>query len=306
MKGLTTFLWLISFSESVLSVDTTKIGSQNSSPMVEHTRKHARIPPNELPGIKLAVTNVLPKSVEIFIPQRSMQQSTFDLLIHFLGANYIVQNAADAYNGHLVAAMVNLGSGSKVFNDAFVDSNKFPLLVDSIRAAVTTAFRHEITFKKVLLSGFSAGYGAIRRIMSSAENYRRVDAVLLLDGIHAGYVPEGKTLAEGGTIDSVDLALYSKLAADASSSESSKRFLISHSEIFPGTYVSTTEAADYLLAKIALARTPILQWGPLGMQQLSEAKKNHFAVQGFAGNTAPDHVDHLHALPNFLKLLSQL
>jgi len=29
------------------------------------------------------------------------------------------------------------------------------------------------------------------------------------------------------------------------------------------------------------------------MQQLNEVKANNFLILGFAGNTAPDHIDHL-------------
>jgi len=54
-----------------------------------------------------------------------------------------------------------------------------------------------------------------------------------------------------------------------------------------------------------LKQTPVLQWGPGGMQQLSEVRQDRFLVLGFAGNTAPDHVDHLHALPHFLEMLSK-
>ena len=41
--------------------------------------------------------------------------------------------------------------------------------------------------------------------------------------------------------------------------------------------------------------------GPQKMQQLSEAKSGQFRVLGFAGNTAPDHIDHLHALAELVK-----
>jgi hypothetical protein len=85
-----------------------------------------------------------------------------------------------------------------------------------------------------------------------------------------------------------------------------KTNLITHSEIFPGTFVSTTEATDYLLNALGLKREPVLKWGPLGMQQLSETKRGRFAVLGFAGNAAPDHIDHLHALQWFLAALLQL
>jgi hypothetical protein len=82
-----------------------------------------------------------------------------------------------------------------------------------------------------------------------------------------------------------------------------KRFLITHSEIFPGTFASTTETADWLLDELRLARTAVLKWGPRGMQQLSEASSGGFELLGFAGNSAPDHVDHFHALPEMLARL---
>jgi hypothetical protein len=82
-----------------------------------------------------------------------------------------------------------------------------------------------------------------------------------------------------------------------------KRVMVTHSEIFPGTYASTTETADYLLQQLHVARRPVLKWGPMGMQQLSDARAGHFLLVGYAGNSAPDHVDQLHSLPVFLKWL---
>jgi hypothetical protein len=38
-------------------------------------------------------------------------------------------------------------------------------------------------------------------------------------------------------------------------------------------------------------------------QQLSEVRKEKFLLLGYAGNSAPDHDDQLHALPEFLKLV---
>jgi hypothetical protein len=39
----------------------------------------------------------------------------------------------------------------------------------------------------------------------------------------------------------------------------------------------------------------------MGMQQLSEARGGRFLLAGYAGNSAPDHVDQLHALPEWLR-----
>jgi hypothetical protein len=38
-------------------------------------------------------------------------------------------------------------------------------------------------------------------------------------------------------------------------------------------------------------------------QQLSEAKEGMLHLVGLAGNSAPDHVDQLHALPDWLEML---
>jgi hypothetical protein len=122
--------------------------------------------------------------------------------------------------------------------------------------------------------------------------------VLLLDGMHTSYVPEGSVLALGGAMDTTNLVAFAEFARAAVRGE--KRFLVTHSEIFPGTFASTTETADWLLHTLGLHRTPVLRWGPRGMQQLSEVHAGRFELLGFAGNSAPDHVDQLQAMPEFL------
>jgi hypothetical protein len=37
------------------------------------------------------------------------------------------------------------------------------------------------------------------------------------------------------------------------------------------------------------------------MQQLSAARAGGFVVAGFAGNSAPDHLDHLYAIGDWLR-----
>lgn len=283
--------------------DSIRVASQNPSPMTESVRKHGRIEQKKYPGIAFEIGDFFSKPVEIFVPQKSTKSRTFDLLLHFHGAAFVTEYAAGKYRGNLIGATLSVGSGSKIYNDAFQDTTKFLSLIDSILAGVKTRLAHPVKLRRVILSGFSAGYGAIRRIISTEANYARVNAVLLLDGFHASYIPERKVLAEGGKVDSTGLLPYTRLASDALSKKSRKQFLITHSEIFPGTFVSTTEATDFLLQSLSIKRVPVLQWGPLGMQKLSYGRKNHFEVLGFAGNTARDHVDHLHGLYWFLNRL---
>jgi len=286
-------------------IENPKPPAQNPSPMVEKSRAHERVPPQKYPGLEFKIIDILPKPIEIFIPQKRREAKNFDLLLHFHGAGFVVQHAATKHRDALVAATINLGAGSSVYGNAFADSTKFPALIAAINDSLEQKLARPLALRKIILSGFSAGYGAIRKIIGTPQNFNRVDAILLLDGIHASYIPERRVLAEGGQIDSSGVAAFIRFSAEAARKNSSKKFLIAHSEIFPGTFVSTTEATDFILQTLGMKRRPVLKWGPLGMQQLSAARQHHFAVHGFAGNTAPDHVDHLHALGYFLKKLKQ-
>jgi len=67
-----------------------------------------------------------------------------------------------------------------------------------------------------------------------------------------------------------------------------------------GTYASTTEPADHLLMSRGAPRLAVARPGPIGMQQLSVAERGGFWLAGFAGNSAPDHLDHLYALGDAL------
>jgi len=309
LKCFSLFLFVLMPTSSLVfsqGEDSLKVSAQNPSPMVDYTRIHRRITQTSFKGIDFFINTVLPKPIEVFVPSRSIKARSIDLLIHFHGASFVVKYAAERYRGRLAATSINLGVGSKAYGDTFKDSAKFSMLLDSIIAGVVRNVGHRITVRKIILSSFSAGYGAIRQIISNPLWYKKVDAILLLDGIHASYIPEGKVLSQGGKIDSAALDVFKEYARDASHHDSNKKFLITHSEIFPGTFASTTEATDYILQKLGMRRCPILEWGPLGMQGLSIARSNHFEVLGFAGNTGPDHIGHLHALFHFLNVLMTL
>ena len=100
-------------------------------------------------------------------------------------------------------------------------------------------------------------------------------------------------------MDRESLEILARFAEDAAHGH--KRLWVTHSEVYPGTFASTTETADFLLERLRAKRTPVLRGGPIGMQQLSEVSVGSFHLAGFAGNSAPDHMDHLYALGDWLK-----
>ncbi|HEX6533650.1 MAG TPA: hypothetical protein VF041_03580 [Gemmatimonadaceae bacterium] len=278
--------------------------SQNPSPMVEHTRAHGRIEPRELPGIRRSFSGPLGKPVELFIPEGTRHAGALHLVLYFHGSPFVPEYAVSELGHDHVVAVVSLAPGSSIYDRAFGDPAVYDSLLARLGREADSALRRPTAFRTVTLVGFSAGYGAVRAILRDPRHFAQVNAVLLLDGLHTGYVPDGVPLAKGGKLDEEPLEPFVRFARAAIAGE--KRMLITHSEIFPGTFASTTETTDYLVETLGLTLEPVLRWGPHGMQQLSEARRGRLAILGFAGNAAPDHIDHAQGMPDFLRMLLAL
>lgn len=263
--------------------------------MTDSTRPHPRIEQKEVPGRRYDLNSL--KGARLFAASGVKSDKAVPLIMHFHGAAWLIEEHIATHLPDVALITVQLGAGSRAYGRPFERPELFSDLIDEAREALE--LKHD--WSSITLTGFSAGYASIRAILRQEENFARVDNVLLLDGMHAGYSPEGRLLADGGSVNASDLDSFVTFARETIARR--KSFVFTHSEIFPGTFVSTTECADYLIAKFGIKRKPDLKNGPMGMQQLSAAKAGRFYVFGFAGNSAPDHVDHLHAMPAWFKLL---
>lgn len=278
-----------------ISLNLLLAQSQNPSPMVENSRAHERVEKEDPSGKTFLIDNVLSKPIEVYIPIQSCSHDSISLLIHFHGASYIPIHAVEQTDKPFVLATVNLGHGSSAYEKPFADNDKFIELITAISDS------SKMVFSNIYLSVFSAGYGSVRAILNNPLYFDKIDGIFLLDGLHTDYVPEKLTLADGGKLNTDKLNCFLEFAKLATKGD--KTFIITHSEIFPGTYASTTETANYLINNLGLKRKSVLKWGVLGMQQTSEVSIGNFHVIGFAGNTAPDHIDHFHALYNLLQYI---
>jgi hypothetical protein len=261
---------------------------QNPSPMVEHTRDHPRLEKSEPPGERQKLS-----LGTLYIPARLHGRKHLPLAIHFHGADWLPQVAA-AKSGRFAVITVQVGSGSAVYANQFAGGAPFERMLRE--ASEKTG----VTFSPIVLTAWSAGHGAIREILQVPDLYARVQGVLLIDGFHTGYVG-GKPGPLESTLQPDHLQIFLKFAQDAVAGR--KRMIVTHSEIFPGTFASTTETADWLVAQLGLKQRAVLKWGPMKMQQLSEARSGKLLVLGYAGNSAPDHMDQFHSLPEWIKLL---
>ena len=258
--------------------------AQNPSPMVEHTRAHPRLKEQSPPGQRYNL-----ELGTLFIPAHTHPST---LLFFFHGGDWLPEYAAA--RNRMAVITIQAGNGSGSYARLFDSEERFPALVAEARQK--SGYR----FTRVILGGWSAGCGAVRQILRTNAGYARASAVLLIDGIHTDYA-EGKPGPLESKLDTSNLDIWERYFRDAIAGR--KRALVTHSEIFPGTFASTTETADYLVNALDLKRRNVLKWGPMGTQQLSEVRKGKFLLMGFAGNTAPDHVDQLQSLPAYLRLL---
>jgi hypothetical protein len=262
---------------------------QNPSPMVEHTRAHPRLQETAPQGRRLPL-----ELGTLFLPDKLALKSP-PLLVFFHGGKWLPEVASA--RRRMAAIAIQIGAGSGIYARAFSDPQRFLKLLGEAQQ------KGGVRFGPVTLGGWSAGCGAVREIMKSPEAYARVEQVLAIDGIHTDYVG-GKPGPQESQLGTQNLEIWVRMARDAVAGR--KRVIITHSEIFPGTFASTTETADYLLAQLGLKRRPVVRWGPMQTQELSEVRAGRFLLIGLAGNSAPDHVDQLHSLPEYLRWFAKL
>jgi hypothetical protein len=303
MLPATRVVWAMTVAAAALPANaqtpTPPPAAQNPSPMVERSRAHVRLAQVSVPGMQRTFEGPLGKPVEVFVPAAAQRATVMHLVVTFHGAAFVPEMAVSKLGGDYTVAAMTLGAGSGVYDRAFTEPAVFDTLLATIRREVAAGLGHPVRFADITLVGFSAGHGAVRAILRDSAHYHDVGSVLLLDGLHTSYVPEGTIVEKGGVLDSTNLEVFVRFARAAVRGE--KRFVITHSEIFPGTFASTTETTDFLIAALGLKRTPVLKWGPGGMQQLSEVKAGRLDIMGFAGNAGPDHIDHFQGLPEFLR-----
>lgn len=240
---------------------------------------------------------VLPGSRVFSLPGgcRSVKKP-FDLVLHFHGAPPSVEASFERSGIDAALIVVNLGIGSGPYEDAFVSPGSFSQFLsrsaDVIGEMCPGASR---TIQRIALSSWSAGYGATWRILEKNANDERIDAVLLSDGLHGGFVGPARS-RQVDPLPMEPFALFSEEAV-----RGHKLMAITHSSIMTETYASTTETADFLINDNGLHRTRLRAQGPRSdMVLTSRVDAGNLHIRGFAGDGKAAHCDQLHAIGDTL------
>jgi hypothetical protein len=218
----------------------------------------------------------------------------YDLLIHFHGAPPVVESAFEKSGIDGVLVVYNWGIGSGAYEDAFASPGSFGQIVTNITNGVRELCPKAAAPKRIGLSAWSAGYGAVWRILDRAGDAARIDSVLLSDGLHAGFVGNERERH----VNPAQMAAFELFADQAVADK--RLFAITHSTIAT-PYASTTETSTYLLDAEGVPRIAMNMPGPRpDMDLTSRADRGSFHVRGFAGQDKPAHCNQLYAFGDLL------
>lgn len=215
----------------------------------------------------------------------------YDLLVHFHGAEPARKLLTPLGLG-IVIGVFDIGTLSGGYDRAFASPGTFDSMLSSISREVSVETNHPAARpRSIILTSWSAGYGAIRRIIAPGRD--DIDAVVLIDSLYASHA--------SGTEepDPAELAPFAALARSAA--RGGPVFVVTHSSVQTSGYASTVDTATFLLQDVGLdaAMDTPPEADPFGLIRARD--RNHFFVRGYAGGDAAAHCAQLRLLPDILR-----
>jgi hypothetical protein len=216
----------------------------------------------------------------------------YDLVVHFHGMSSLQEDNVERARLNAAVVSVNLGVASDAYANAFRAPGSFDaLLAQTHRVLTDTGRIHGASLGRIALTAWSAGFASVGAILRQPGVADRVDAVLLADGPHANYVAPH-------CVNDAAIERWTHVAEAAMRGE--KLFALTHSSIPTVGYPSTTETIGELLRLTSVEKVPADGPSPRGMRPIYESHRGDFHVEGFEGQTAKDHIDHIKAMSETL------
>jgi hypothetical protein len=210
-----------------------------------------------------------------------------NVIIHFHGAHTTVIPRYLASGLDAVLVIINLGLFSGPYTNAYALRANVDGLLERIKLGIAEQCGlADASITRLALSSWSAGYGATEQFLRWRPE--RVDAVLLADGLHVGFI-DRQTRA----VNLKSLEVFVRFAQQATRGD--KLMYITHSSIIPVDYAGAAETA-MAVSQAAHAPTWMVNEERYGMHQVTAARRGEFYVEGFAGNDKPAHAKHLYSI----------
>lgn len=277
---------------------------------VHHPRRSGRQSPSrkvDLPEEARADAHVdrsgssLVGAGSMFVPTSfRSRDGVFDLLVFFHGNVDLVAQSAAAAKLEAIVLVVNIGTGSGAYESHYFIPAIFQRELDRVVEVATSRGLVGARLGRLALGAWSAGYGAILRILTHDSIRSRTSAVLLADALHSNLKDVHKR-----TVDMERIAPFVRFAEQAAHGD--KLFVMTHSEVNEFRYATTTETSTALIDAVGANRFRTTDWPQrptfslarrvmsqeTWLEQCSEAHKGNFRVRGYRGFRENDHIAHL-------------
>ncbi|MCX7918813.1 MAG: hypothetical protein N3A72_04215 [bacterium] len=284
----------VTTSQAMSNGTTQSIMTTTSTPLAPLIIAPQQI---ELPGQHFALST----GVMYVPPYFHAKKKNVNLLIHFHGASWVVEQSFYPTGKNAVVVTIPLRGLSGVYTAKYKDKKEFGRLLTEIMETLDkNSIVHRPRLGRLCLTSFSAGFGAMREILQVPAYYKKITDTVFLDSIHAGLDTTTHTPP------AEQMQMFLQFAQDAVRGK--KTMWITHSQIDPKTYASTTKTADFLIKKLGLQRvvkhedTSSLSldepWKT--MRLLSTVDQGNFHVREFAGETGQDHMNHFYTMGKYI------
>lgn len=227
---------------------------------------------------------------QLFIPEGFRPgEGGVDITLQLHGSTSVAERnfVQSGQPGVLLSIMLNGLSG--VYTAKFKDPQTFwQILDEAIAQLKAKGYDTSGLIRSVTVVSFSAGFGGVREMLKDPKTYTRIDAIVMLDSIYAGFA--GNPVER--KVDPANMEGFLKFARDAL--QGKKAMIITHCDLRPDNYASTKETADYLMAQLNKKRSLVQEEWVDGLILQSRFEEGRLKIYGFKGDTGADHMKHLH------------
>lgn len=224
---------------------------------------------------------------QLFIPDYYAPpiDGKFTLVFHLHSASWAAEDQVYVAGVNAILFNIQLGAFSSPYQNYFCSQGRYSAILDTI---TNTLQKQNIInaprIEQIIMTAFSAGYAGIREVLKTPSYYTGISAINLADGLHCN---------SDSPVRDIQMQDFLRFARDARAGK--KIMLITHSSILTTGYENTTQTTDYLINRLGATRRPDTTVDEIGTSY-SSCDTGRFNLKGYLGQTAGDHLAHLHGM----------
>jgi hypothetical protein len=205
-------------------------------------------------------------------------QGRVDVVVHLHG-HEVARKGFIRAGAPLVLLGTSAESGA-AYRDKLAAPESLQQLLTSVETKLSEESGSPVTVRRVALTAWSGGYEGIGALLEN--DAERIDAVVLLDGLH------GARERSRLRLQLEPFVRYARRAAAGNA-----LMIVTHSSIDPPSFASTTETAHYLIAALGGQPLDVSREDALGLELFEAFSRGNFHVRGYRGGGKADHCAHL-------------